>query len=50
MYELIKTGVRINKGFKEVHLTAVAKDLLQHIGAHVSSTQVYKHLRKWRIT
>ncbi|KAK1679088.1 hypothetical protein QYE76_039936 [Lolium multiflorum] len=36
---LIKTGIRTNKGFKEVHLTILAKALLKNYGADVSSTQ-----------
>jgi hypothetical protein len=47
MCMLIKSGVQTGKGFKEVHLTAVAKALLEHYSADVSSTQVYNHLRKW---
>jgi hypothetical protein len=49
MCELIKTGVRTAKGFKEVHLVFVSKALFQHCGAEVTSTQVYNHLRKWRM-
>jgi hypothetical protein len=48
MYELIKTGLRTDKGFKEVHLVSVSKALFEHCGAEVTSTQVYNHLRKWR--
>ncbi|KAK1561722.1 hypothetical protein QYE76_017368 [Lolium multiflorum] len=44
----IKTGVRTDKGFKEVHLTTVAKGLFEHYGVSACSTQVYNHLRKWR--
>ncbi|KAJ1271071.1 hypothetical protein BS78_06G100800 [Paspalum vaginatum] len=36
MCQLISTGVRTDKGFKEVHLNQVAK-------------AVYNHLRKWRL-
>ena len=46
MCELIKSGVCTEKGFKEVHLTAVAKALQEHCGSEVSSTQMYNHLRK----
>jgi hypothetical protein len=49
MCVLINTGVRTGKGFKEVHLTVVAKALFEHCGVDVSSTQVYNHLRKWRL-
>ncbi|KAK1669201.1 hypothetical protein QYE76_057360 [Lolium multiflorum] len=48
MCGFIKTGVRTDKGFKEVHLTTVAKALFEHCGIDVSSTQVYNHPRKWR--
>jgi hypothetical protein len=48
MCELIKTGVNNDRGFKEVHLTAISKELFEHCGAEVTSTQVYNHLRKWR--
>ncbi|KAK3157434.1 hypothetical protein QOZ80_2AG0122190 [Eleusine coracana subsp. coracana] len=37
-----------DKGFKEVHLNQVAKDLQEFSGAQVTGTQVYSHLRKWR--
>ena len=49
MASLIRTGVRTDKGFMEVHLTACAKALFEHCGAEVTSTQVYNHLRKWRM-
>ncbi|KAK1643459.1 hypothetical protein QYE76_061264 [Lolium multiflorum] len=39
MCGLIKTGVRTGKGFKEVHLTTVAKGLFYHYGVSVCSTQ-----------
>ncbi|KAK1652296.1 hypothetical protein QYE76_070101 [Lolium multiflorum] len=48
MCGLIQSGVRIDKGLEEVHLNDVAKDLFDHYGVSVCSTQVYNHLRKWR--
>ncbi|KAM0919239.1 hypothetical protein ACQ4PT_008353 [Festuca glaucescens] len=48
MCGLIQSGVRTDKGFKEVHLNTVAKGLVDHCGVTVYSTQVYNHLRKWR--
>ncbi|CAM0882512.1 unnamed protein product [Alopecurus aequalis] len=48
MVGLIRTGVRTDKGFKEVHLTLCAKALFVHCGTKVTSTQVYNNLRKWR--
>ncbi|WVZ51535.1 hypothetical protein U9M48_002672 [Paspalum notatum var. saurae] len=41
-------GVKKDKGFKEVHLNAVAKQLSEFSGLEVTGTQVYNHLRKWR--
>jgi hypothetical protein len=38
MCELMKIGVRTDKGFKEVHLVAVSKALFEHCGADVTST------------
>jgi hypothetical protein len=49
MCALIKSGIRTDKGFKEVHLTAMAKAVMEHCGADVLSTQVYNHLRKGRL-
>jgi hypothetical protein len=48
MCDVIKTDVRTDKGFKEVHLVSISKALFKHCGAEVTSTQVYNHLRKWR--
>ncbi|KAK3146845.1 hypothetical protein QOZ80_3BG0273250 [Eleusine coracana subsp. coracana] len=48
MCELISSGVRTDKGFKEVHLNQVAKSLQEFTGTKVTGIQVYNHLRKWR--
>ena len=48
MCKIITSGVRTNKGFKEVHLSLVAKQVFDFCGQKVTSTQVYNHLRKWR--
>ena len=48
MCELIASGVRTDKGFKEVHLNTVAKLVFYFCGHEVTSTQIYNHLRKWR--
>jgi hypothetical protein len=48
MCQLIESGVRTDKGFKEVHLNQVAKYLQEFTGTEVTGTQVYNHLRKWR--
>ncbi|KAK1609820.1 hypothetical protein QYE76_033493 [Lolium multiflorum] len=39
MCGLIQSGVRIDKGFKEVHMNSVAKGLAEHCGVSVCSTQ-----------
>jgi hypothetical protein len=49
MCELIKTGIRSDKGLKHVHLPDVSKALFEHFGSKVMSTQVYNHMRKWRL-
>ena len=38
MCEIIKSGVRTEKGFKEVHLNNVAKKVFELCGIEVSST------------
>jgi hypothetical protein len=38
MCQLISTGVRTDKGFKEVHLSEVAKALQEFCGNEVSGT------------
>ncbi|KAK3166082.1 hypothetical protein QOZ80_1AG0041210 [Eleusine coracana subsp. coracana] len=46
--QLIATGVRTDKGFKEVHLNQVAKDLHDFSGTEVTETQVYNHLQNYQ--
>lgn len=46
--DLVAEGVKTDKGFKEVHLNAVAKQLSEFSNIEVSGNQVYNHLRKWR--
>lgn len=46
--ELIASGVKTDKGFKEVHLNQVAKNCSDHFGLAITGTQVYNHLRKSR--
>ena len=48
MCQLISSGVKTDKGFKEVHLNQVAKAHSEFTGNEVTGTQVYKHLRKWK--
>ena len=44
--DLITQGVRTDKGFKDYHVNAVAKELQAFIGQQVTGTHVYNHLRK----
>ena len=46
--DLVGQGVKKDKGFKEVHLNAVAKQLSEFSGLEVTKNQVYNHLHKWR--
>lgn len=46
--DLVCEGVRIDKGFKDCHVNAVARELQSYISQQVSGTQVYSHLCKWR--
>jgi hypothetical protein len=48
MCELVGTGVRADKGFNEVHVNKVTKALQEFTGEHVTGTQVYNNLGKWR--
>jgi hypothetical protein len=49
MCDIVKNTIYTEKGFKEIHLNACAKALFEHCDAKVSRTQVYNHLRKWRV-
>jgi hypothetical protein len=44
---LVAEGVRTDKGFKDFHVNAIAKDPQAFIQQPVTGTQVYNHLRKW---
>jgi hypothetical protein len=44
---LVSEGVRTDKGFKDIHVQGVTKDLQAFIQAPVTASQVYNHLRKW---
>jgi hypothetical protein len=46
--DLIGNGVKTDKGFKEIHLNSVAKNVSELCGQEVTDQQVYNHLRKWR--
>ncbi|KAL6650179.1 hypothetical protein ACP70R_009104 [Stipagrostis hirtigluma subsp. patula] len=46
--DLVAEGLKTDKGFKEVHLNAVGRDVSEFSRLDVSGQQVYNHLRKWR--
>ena len=48
MCEIIASGVRTDKGFKEVHLNLIAKQVFDFCGQEVTSTQLYNLPRKCR--
>jgi methionine salvage enolase-phosphatase E1 len=47
-HDLVGQGVKIDKGFKEVHVRQVSQLLSEFAGVNVSTQQIYNHLRKWR--
>src|SRR4051812_18110323 len=48
MCSLVSSGVRTDKGSKEVHLNNMVKQLFDFCDTEVSAIQVYNHLKKWR--
>ena len=46
--DLVREGLKTDKGFKEVHLNQVAKHLVEFANVQVTGNQVYNYLRKWR--
>jgi len=46
---IARKGVKTDKGFKEIHITKVAKELTQLVSYEVTNTQVTNHLRKWKV-
>ena len=46
--ELVESGVRPEKGFKEVHLNTIGKQVTEQTGVEVTGSQVSNHLRKWK--
>ncbi|KAK1613991.1 hypothetical protein QYE76_019508 [Lolium multiflorum] len=45
---LVRGGVCFNMGFKEEQMKKVAADVLAFAGVHVTSLQLYNHIRNWR--
>jgi len=46
--DFVGQGLKTDKGFKEVHLNVVARDLSEFANVQVTGNQVYNHLGKWR--
>ncbi|CAO2141554.1 unnamed protein product [Urochloa humidicola] len=46
--ELVAQGMKTDKGFKDVYLNKVAKELSEFTSMEVAGNQVYNHLCKWR--
>jgi methionine salvage enolase-phosphatase E1 len=46
--DLVGEGVKTDKGFKEVHVNSVARQVSEFSDQEVTGTQVYNHMRKWR--
>ncbi|KAK1600879.1 hypothetical protein QYE76_018071 [Lolium multiflorum] len=53
LVQLIRSGVCFNMGFKEQQMKKVAADVLAFAGVHVTTLQLYNHIRnrmtKWSI-
>ncbi|CAM0950196.1 unnamed protein product [Alopecurus aequalis] len=47
--DIAAKGVKTDKGFKEIHITQVAKALTKLVRYEVSATQITNHLRKWKV-
>ncbi|KAK1630951.1 hypothetical protein QYE76_005266 [Lolium multiflorum] len=45
---LVPSGVYFNMGFKEQQMKKVAADVLAFTGVHVTTLQLYNHIRNWR--
>ena len=48
LVQLVRSGVCFNMGFKEEQLKKVAADVLAFAGVHVTTLQLYNHIRNWR--
>ena len=46
--ELVDKGIRFDRVFKEQYINKVSNYVLDFTGITVSTSQIYKHLRKWR--
>ncbi|KAK1631161.1 hypothetical protein QYE76_005476 [Lolium multiflorum] len=48
LVHLVRSGVCFNMGFKDEHMKKVAADVLAFAGVHVTTLQLYNHIRNWR--
>ncbi|KAK1601339.1 hypothetical protein QYE76_016494 [Lolium multiflorum] len=48
LVQLVRSGVCFNMGFKEQQMKKVAADVLAFAGVHVTTLQLYNHIRNWR--
>ncbi|KAK1695367.1 hypothetical protein QYE76_012064 [Lolium multiflorum] len=48
LVQLVRSGVCFNLGFKEEQMKMVAADVLAFTSMHVTSLQIYNHIRNWR--
>ncbi|KAK1678033.1 hypothetical protein QYE76_038881 [Lolium multiflorum] len=47
LVQLVRSGVCFNTGFKEQQMKKVATDVLVFVGVHVTTLQLYNHIRNW---
>ena len=48
LVQLVRSGVCFNMEFKEQQMKKVAADVLAFAGVHVTTLQLYNHIRNWR--
>ncbi|KAK1618884.1 hypothetical protein QYE76_024401 [Lolium multiflorum] len=48
LVQLVRSGVCFNMGFKEHQMKKVAADVLAFAVIHVTTLQLYNHIRNWR--
>jgi hypothetical protein len=46
--QLVRSSVYFNMGFKEQQMKKVAADVLAFARIHVTTLQLYNHIRNWR--
>ncbi|KAK1650056.1 hypothetical protein QYE76_067861 [Lolium multiflorum] len=48
LVQLVRSSVCFNMGFKKQQMKKVAADVLAFVGVHVTTLQLYNHIRNWR--